>query len=165
MLPIKVDLFVYGTLMFPQIMMAVIGRAPASAAAVLPGYARYRLGGACYPAIAPDASASTSGLLYLGVDPPALRRLDRFEGAQYRRVSVQVLLATGGVRNAHTYVLRPGQSSRLCARAWEPQELSAAGLRRFRHTYGGFRRSPRTMLAPGAEDGRLAFLRGSPPRC
>lgn len=165
MLPIKVDLFVYGTLMFPQIMMAVIGRAPACAAAVLPGYARYSLRGACYPAIAPDASASTSGLLYLGLDPPALRRLDRFEGAQYRRVAVQVRLAAEELRNAHTYVLRPGQSSRLCARAWEPHELSAAGLRRFRHTYGGFRRSPRTTLAPGGEDGRLAFFWRSPRRC
>ena len=48
-------LFVYGTLLAPELRRAVVGRALDGTPAVLDGYACYRVRRAAYPAITPGA--------------------------------------------------------------------------------------------------------------
>lgn len=106
-------LFCYGTLQSPEVVTAVIGRVPVSQPAVLHGFARYAVTGESYPAVRPKKNSQTRGLLYTGLTPAELRKLDRFEGVEYRRQSHPV--AAGGVPRipAYVYVWSPGLVFRL----------------------------------------------------
>lgn len=136
-------LFVYGTLMFPQVMDAVTGRSFASVPAVLDGYARYRMRGANYPGIVPTPGARVSGVLYRGLDPQSLARLDRFEGMPYRRAAVRVTTVDGEELDAFAYVVRPAGMAHLCRRPWDPQAFQRRDLGPFRRSYAGFHQRAR----------------------
>jgi gamma-glutamylcyclotransferase (GGCT)/AIG2-like uncharacterized protein YtfP len=56
-----VNLFVYGTLMAEPIAKGIVGRIPASRAAVLTGFIRYRIKGAAFPAIIEKAGEQVKG--------------------------------------------------------------------------------------------------------
>jgi gamma-glutamylcyclotransferase (GGCT)/AIG2-like uncharacterized protein YtfP len=113
-------LFTYGTLMFPEVWQAVVGRQFETTPAQLPGYQIFRVRDAVYPGIIAlypgiiavnpspsgrgqvrdfsDSRPSTldsglspvPGLVYLDVDPESFARLDAFEGHEYIRRSVTV---------------------------------------------------------------------------
>ena len=83
-------MFVYGTLMVPQVMQDVCGYIGAGTPAQLAGYDRRLVRDEVYPAILPCPGSAVSGLLYRGVSPTQLRRLDAFEGEYYRRSPVIV---------------------------------------------------------------------------
>jgi len=124
--------FVYGTLMFPEIAAAVAGRPLAATAATLRDYARFRVSDAPYPGIAPSGGASVAGLVFPDVDPTALERLDTFEGEMYRREAVQVLSADAAEPiDAETYVIRPRWRPLLADRPWDPDTFA----RQWHETY------------------------------
>lgn len=125
------DLFVYGTLMTPAVMRAVIGRVPPHAPAVLPGYRRYGLRGRVYPVVVPERGASVAGVLYTGLSPRELARLDRYEDAFYRRVEVTVRDAAGRERRAWCYVLRPRSRVRLANRPWQHERFVRSALQNY----------------------------------
>lgn len=138
-MPEGADVFTYGTLLFPEVMAAVAGRAFASLPATLAGYARRGVRGAVYPAACACSGATIAGVLYLDVDATALGRLDRFEGAMYERRRLVVCDAGGRERDAETYVVAPDHAHRLDDTSWDPErfrrEHLAAYLVRCR---GGF---------------------------
>ena len=99
-------LFVYGTLQDPDILGAVLGRPveagtlrPASA----PGYRAVAYPGRVYPALVELAGDKTPGLLVAGLGALDLEVLDAFEGAEYRREAIEVLVAGERVA-ADTYL-------------------------------------------------------------
>ena len=56
------DVFVYGTLQFPEVLRALIARVPESQPATLAGYKRYRVQNQVFPAIIPgDAEDRVCG--------------------------------------------------------------------------------------------------------
>lgn len=87
------NFFFYGTLMDADVLEAVLGRRVAlthANDAVLRGYRRvYRLG-ATYPVIVADGDATVDGKLVRGLTAAEKRSLDRFEGADYRPVTLAV---------------------------------------------------------------------------
>jgi len=123
------DLFVYGTLMTPAVMRVVIGRVPRHGPAVLPHHRRHGLRGRVYPVVVPEHGASVAGMLYTGLSPRELARLDRYEDAFYRRVEVTVRDATGRERAAWCYVLRPQSRIRLANRSWQQDHFERTALR------------------------------------
>lgn len=101
-------LFAYGTLMDPATMARVAGRVPGTPEpARLHGYRRRdtRFG---YPAIFPAPGAVVEGVLWRGLTPAELARLDEYEdeGLAYTRTLVTVQAAAGPVQ-AWVYVGRP----------------------------------------------------------
>ncbi|HET6636159.1 MAG TPA: gamma-glutamylcyclotransferase family protein [Streptomyces sp.] len=76
-------LFVYGTLRFPQVLQALLGRVPDSRAGTAAGWRTAALAGRVYPGLVPAADATAEGLLLTGVSPGERERLDEFEGAAY----------------------------------------------------------------------------------
>lgn len=121
-------LFAYGTLEFPQILEIVAGRAfAAERPAIAHGYRRAMLRGRRYPGIWPDASASTDGVLYRGLDAEALRRVDRFESDVYRRVEIAVHCA-GRDHSAYAYVVEPEHLGLLADTAWNRDHFRAVHL-------------------------------------
>jgi gamma-glutamylcyclotransferase (GGCT)/AIG2-like uncharacterized protein YtfP len=122
--------FAYGTLLFAEVMERVAGERCAATPAVLRGYARRALHGVAYPAVVAQPGAETEGVLYLGVTPAALARLDGFEGDLYDRISRPVKTADGE-RCAFVYVLRDAHRDRLSARGWDPEAFRARDLAAF----------------------------------
>lgn len=146
-------LFTYGTLMFPEVWQAVVGRSFRSTPAILTGYEIFRVAGAHYPGIIavdfsptsgprpPTSPAVVAGLLYSDLDAASLERLDRFEGDEYRRQSVIVTRVDGCQLDAEAYVVRNESRHLLTAEPWTAEKFTADGhLQVFISRYGGFNR-------------------------
>lgn len=116
-------LFVYGTLMFAEVMQRVTGNRFDAEAAKLPGYARYCLRDEVYPGLVWEAGAETHGVLYTGIDAQSLAKLDAFEGELYERISVTVQVGDDEVMAA-VYCIAPAHRSRLLPRPWQADEFN-----------------------------------------
>lgn len=105
-------LFVYGTLMVPEIMSTVSRVKASGMPAVLSGYRRCLVRDEVFPAIIADSQEKVEGILYQGISDDVWRRVDHFEGEYYQRVGVVVATAAGPI-HANTYVIAPTHSHRL----------------------------------------------------
>jgi len=133
--------FAYGSLMCPDILARVIGRAVSGEAASLDGYRRLAVAGEEYPGLVEAAGHGVDGVLYRNLNAAAWRRLDQFEGEEYERVEVQVNLASGQVLPAWVYLFRPQYRHRLIDRDWDFDAFQREGKARFYARYVGFVRS------------------------
>lgn len=111
-------LFVYGTLMVPRIFAAVCGTVRPQVLAELAGHARYRVRGAVFPGLVPEAGARTAGCLVSGIDAALWQRLDAFEGDLYERCEVKVRLLDGRECAGMTYVVTAAGRSALTRQRW-----------------------------------------------
>ena len=84
-----VTLFVYGTLRHDPVLERLLGRRPPARPAVLPEHRVARLVDRPYPGLVPTPGTVAIGEL-IDVDERELGVLDRFEGAAYDRVGVEV---------------------------------------------------------------------------
>jgi hypothetical protein len=98
--------FFYGTLMAPPVLHRVIWGSqtpptPAHASllhirpAILHAHRRHKVKGADYPAVLPVSSSSVRGTLVEGLTDGDIWRLDIFEGSEYERRRVKVLVLQG----------------------------------------------------------------------
>lgn len=104
------SMFFYGTLMDAAILEAVLGRVVAAGdrhAAVLEGWERLPVAGRPYPMLARRPDARVEGLLVVGLTPRDRKRLDRYEGPEYRVETLEVRTADGPAAAA-VYLCRPG---------------------------------------------------------
>ena len=96
-------LFVYGTLLVPEVLEKITGQKYAMTAAELSGYKRYSLRGRVYPGIVKEEGAVVNGML-LALNGN-IGQFDLFEGDEYFRESVYVM-SGGRIFEAQTYVLK-----------------------------------------------------------
>jgi gamma-glutamylcyclotransferase (GGCT)/AIG2-like uncharacterized protein YtfP len=115
-------LFAYGTLLFPEVFLAVTGRREASSsAATLRGFVRRRVVGEIFPAIVEaEERDRVIGVIWSGLDERDLDRLDVFEGDLYQRRRVEVGAPRASDREVWTYVLAAAWRHRLGAEPWDP---------------------------------------------
>ena len=100
--------FTYGTLMFPEVWQAVVGRQFQTVEGTAKGFAIYRVMDAVFPGIvAGDERDMVRGVVYLDVDHASLTRLDLFEDDFYERQALWVDFADGQRRAAEAYVVPP----------------------------------------------------------
>jgi len=137
--------FTYGTLMFPQVWKAVVGRDFASVAGTAAGYAIYRVREAVFPGITQASDGDTvPGIAYLDVDQASLARLDLFEDDFYRRESLWVECDDGPQRAANAYVVPAENRAVLSDQTWRADEFVASGgLDYFIRRFQGFERIER----------------------
>ena len=121
--------FAYGTLEIGEILEAILGRRLPGEPATLHGWARSMVRGTHHPGIAPRAGAETSGTVYSAVDGDALAALDRFEGALYERLEVEVETARGERAPAFVWAVRPELRSALTGEPWDRERFAAEHLR------------------------------------
>lgn len=123
------NVFVYGSLMFPEIYRKVTGSVPELTDAKLPGFRRYAVEGRGYPAIAPESEGNVEGKLLINVSDDELQALDSYEGISsglYSRCRVQVEGPNGQVE-AETYVAGYALEKRLKGE-WDPAEFEKSYL-------------------------------------
>jgi gamma-glutamylcyclotransferase (GGCT)/AIG2-like uncharacterized protein YtfP len=159
--------FTYGSLMFERVWRALVSGRYHSMPATLRGYRRQRVRGQDYPSLQrlPDSHAdgSVDGLLYLNVESSDLAALDAFEGADYRRIEVPIVLAAPqdaarATVLAATYLfiaddkVEPGP--------WSPDLFEREAMERFLRDYP----PPRPAVGT-ADEAHKGDERGQPAGC
>jgi gamma-glutamylcyclotransferase (GGCT)/AIG2-like uncharacterized protein YtfP len=136
------NVFTYGTLMFPQVWQAVVGRRFVTVGGRAAGFAIYRVRDAVYPGMLAAAPADyVRGVVYLDVDDESMLRLDRFEDDFYQRQAVPVACDDGQPREVEAYVVPLGFRNVLTPEPWSGDDFVARGdLQRFLGSFAGFQR-------------------------
>ena len=96
--------FVYGSLLAPEVLKALLGRVPDRTPATLPGYVRRRIKERVYPALYPDPDSQVDGEVLSGMSRRELAVLDWFEDEAYTLTKVDVTFDEGSE-------WEPGESS------------------------------------------------------
>lgn len=116
-----INVFTYGSLMFAPVWRRVVRGEYRHAAATLAGHARFAVAGQIYPGMIAQPGASVQGVLYFDVAAHDLALLDAFEGAEYRRRPVVLMLQDGAPAHAHAYLYQLPQN--LSETPWSPNEF------------------------------------------
>lgn len=111
------DLFVYGTLRFPEILDALLGRVPPLTPARADGWRVAALPGVAYPGMVP-APGSAEGMVVHGLSEAELAVLDAYEDDEY---TVETIALADGAA-ALAYVWR----HETLAEDWDPAAFDAA---------------------------------------
>lgn len=127
------NLFAYGTLMWPDVLEAVTGRRMEGRKITLSGYKRVRVKDQHYPVILQSEEDSVEGILYLHLTEEEFRCLDAFEGMEYDRT--EVLL---GEDNAFAYVLSNDWEHVADSTPWKPEDMRPEHLAMFCEEYRGW---------------------------
>ncbi|XUL85280.1 gamma-glutamylcyclotransferase family protein [Streptomyces galilaeus] len=115
-------LFVYGTLQFDAVLIALLGRIPEQAPASAPGYRAAALDGRVYPGlVSASFGSSAAGLVLTDLSNEEWRILDAFEDERYDLQ--EVTLSSGQL--GWTYVW-PGGDVR--EDAWDSEDFQAQHL-------------------------------------
>jgi gamma-glutamylcyclotransferase (GGCT)/AIG2-like uncharacterized protein YtfP len=136
------NVFAYGTLMFPEVWKAVVGREFASVEGTADGYAIYRVRDAVFPGIvAAGKRDAVRGVVYLDVDPESVARLDMFEDEFYRRETLSIDCDDDEHRSAEAYVVPNTNRAVLTEDIWQRDKFVASGgLDQFIRRFQGFKR-------------------------
>lgn len=130
--------FVYGTLMDDEIGgLMGLGRY-GMARAALHGFCRKRVREEVYPGLIEDEDGVVAGLVYFDVADDDVSRLDSFEGEEYERIRVTVLLESKSPLTCETYLFREEFRHRLMDEEWDPETFHEAGRNRFIKDYKGW---------------------------
>lgn len=125
--------FFYGTLLDPDVLSHVTGRAPEDCRlvpAVLRGFRRVYAKGASYPILVARRGAETRGAVLADVSPAEAARLSAYEGTGYVLGRRLVAVEGEGRRIAAVYEPRPGRIEASDA-AWEFEEWRRLHRARF----------------------------------
>ena len=112
-------LFAYGTLLVPEIWVAVTGCECPSEEAVLPDYEIRRAKGGDFPGIIQAADGNeVPGRVFSGLDVEILQRLDAYEDRFYERIGVTLLDRRGNPVESETYVIPERHREVLSDELW-----------------------------------------------
>lgn len=132
------NIFVYGSLMFDDLWQRIVKRRYQKQNAVLPGYKRLSVKGEAYPGLVKSFNSSVEGLVYFNVTAQDIKRLDRFEGRQYKKVPVTVIGETGQLHKARAYLFVRHKRNLLGHKPWDPARFQAHHLHNYIARYNGF---------------------------
>jgi hypothetical protein len=107
----SLPLFVYGTLVFAEVVERLLGRLPEVSRAAAPSWSTRILPGRTYPGLVPDAMSASGGLLLLDLTIVERQLLDDYEGDEYQRVDFRVVDEAGRIIEAETYLIDPNEAS------------------------------------------------------
>jgi gamma-glutamylcyclotransferase (GGCT)/AIG2-like uncharacterized protein YtfP len=138
--------FTYGTLMFPEVWRAVVGRDFESVGGTAAGYAIFRVQDAVFPGIVEASNTDrVRGVVYLNVDQQSVARLDLFEDDFYVRQSLWIDCEDGERRAADAYVVPAENKNVLTSEPWHRDAFVASGgLEHFIQRFQGFVRLERS---------------------
>ncbi len=131
-------LFAYGSLMFDEVWLHVVGRGRPSAAAALRDHAAYTVAGYSFPGMVAETGATTPGRLYFDLSPGDWERLDAFEDTFYQRLAVSAVDAGGQAHHAQAYLVPAARADVLSATRWTPGWFADHALGDFLDRIAGF---------------------------
>jgi hypothetical protein len=125
-------LFFFGTLMDAEVRDLVIGRTLPPAAlqpAEVRGFRRVFVAGRAYPMLVPHPPGRVAGIVASGIDAEALRRLQVYEGEEYRLETLPVRTEAGEVIEAGMFMCPPDVTAER--RDWRLDQWQRRYKRRF----------------------------------
>ena len=126
------DLFAYGTLVFPEVWRAVAGRDSPSEPASVTGFAVYQVRGGVYPVmLEAGPKAVVRGLVYRDVDDVVLIALDAYESNLYDRVRVVATLESGVSLDVQAYVLPSSRWQHSSGKPWDAATFARDHLKEY----------------------------------
>ena len=134
----KINLFVYGSLMYKQVWRKLINGEFERRDAHLSGYRRLKIKDEDYPGLV-RGIGTVHGVVWLGLDDQALKRIDDFEAPFYRRISGVVVDDAGVEILAEFFAIKESDRSVLEEAEWDPLQFERHGLSHFLSSYAGFR--------------------------
>jgi gamma-glutamylcyclotransferase (GGCT)/AIG2-like uncharacterized protein YtfP len=129
----KYSLFVYGTLMWQEVLRTVIGRTCPMEEALLDRYKRCRIKGAFYHGLRQVGNSTVKGRVIRGLSKRDLAMIDRVEGDAYKRIRVRVRTPVHGDEEVFTYIIKEAYLEILVDQEWHETDLSVVELRRLLH--------------------------------
>ena len=127
-------LFVYGSLLFPDVLQAVLRRVPSRMGAAVEGWRVAALAGRRYPCLVPG-DGQASGMLITGLTPDDWRVLDTFEDDVYELRQ----LALTDARYGWAYVCPDGSVEAL-ADSWDTERFAVEHLAEYVQACAAWRR-------------------------
>lgn len=131
------NIFTYGSLMFPDVWRRVTGLTAAGKTARLKEFEARCLAGQTYPVLVSAPGKRTEGVVYTGVEAAALARLDLFEGDFYRRREVMVDTEVGEIP-AQVYAAAREDHPDILRECWNAEEFEVRHLAGFLRGDPGF---------------------------
>jgi gamma-glutamylcyclotransferase (GGCT)/AIG2-like uncharacterized protein YtfP len=115
------SVFVYGTLMAPEVLKVLIGRIPeCSRSALLLNYRRHPVKDYVFPAVIPcESGTMTEGILLHDLSKTEMKVLDCFEGEEYFRADVTVTTSEGETMDSQCYVWSKPQDQLDLTKDWD----------------------------------------------
>ena len=133
------NIFCYGTLMFPEVWSVVVKGQYTARVGYINGYERRAVKAETYPCvIAASANERLQGVVYLDVDTTDVLRLDRFEGAYYRRINTPCSFEDGSDGEVDVYLFRDAYHHLVSSRPWDLEQFKKSGMAKFLADYKGF---------------------------
>ncbi|CAN5425918.1 hypothetical protein BH09VER1_BH09VER1_30050 [soil metagenome] len=126
----SLPLFAYGTLMFPEVISAVVGRAPVGLAAEIAGYRNCAVKDHSFPGLLYAGEGIVTGVLYPGLSLTEWAKLDAFEDDFYRLQKVEVM-TEGKPRAALAYIVPPENADVLTQETWDAEAFRRDLLPRY----------------------------------
>lgn len=115
-------LFTYGTLLFPEVLHALIGRVPQSQIASVGDWRVAALKNRTYPGLVAAPGAIAHGRLLTGLSGDEWRLLDNFEDRKYELRQMTLL----GGQNSLAYVWI--DDAEACSNTWDFQNFALTHL-------------------------------------
>ncbi len=84
------NLFVYGTLLYPELVYALTGKQFRTVDAILEDHQRLSIKHRSYPAVIPSKGARVNGKIIKDVDEASLAKIDFYEDKEYLRKHINI---------------------------------------------------------------------------
>ena len=121
-------LFVYGTLLFDEIVRSLIGRTPAFRPATALGYEARMLRGVSYPGLVAVQGGRTEGLVFDDLSLTEWVALDEYEDDFYTVTEIEVLMEGGLSASALAYLVEGSMATPMI---WTPAWFRSRHLSAF----------------------------------
>ncbi len=125
------NVFAYGSLMFDEVWLGVVGRMVPSVTASLENFEAWKIAGEPFPGMAPASGHRVTGRVWSGISQIELDRLDAFESGIYDRQPVFVRTAVDPSLQCWAYVVQPGFQTLLLPEPWDRDEFRRLHLATF----------------------------------
>ncbi len=123
------NLFVYGTLLSPEIVRSLTGKKFLSTPAKLQHFKRYIVKSCDYPAIIPFTDSVIMGMILENVDADSLKLIEFYEGDEYTRKKV---IAIAGEKEMAVYAfLWKSETHLLEEKDWDLEIFESNSLKNY----------------------------------
>ena len=117
------NIFTYGSLIFPEVLDALTERYFEHEDITVPGFERRTLIGKPYPGVIRNDGTSVEGRLWFDLDRDSVEILDRFEDTDYERRSIEIETRTRGRVNASMYIIPDSLKQTLSDEPWDKEHF------------------------------------------
>ena len=123
-------LFVYGTLIFDEILSKILGKRHISVPGLLEHYKIRKFYNAEYPGIIPDITSSVLGKIILDITEQDVSILDAYEGIMYKRTTLKIKTSSKEYY-CQVYVVDDSYKKRLTEEPWCPLDFRNNSLNNY----------------------------------